>query len=57
MPDVTFLLTEWASEIQQLEVAIQHEKVQQQQRRLRRRLQAAHQSRELLMGLRQQLLA
>lgn len=57
MLDVTTLLTEWTSEIQQLELAIQHEKVQRQLRRLQRRLQAAHQSYALLTSLGQQLLA
>lgn len=57
MLDVSSLLTEWESEIQQLELAIQHEKAHQQLRRLRLRLRTAYQSRALLTGLGQQLLA
>ncbi len=57
MLEVTSLLTEWESEIQQLELAIQHEKVYQRLRRLRQQLRAAYQSRTLLTGLGQQLLA
>ncbi len=57
MVEFTSLLTEWETEIQQLEVAIQHEKTRRQQQQLRLRLRKACQSRQLLAGLSQQLLA
>jgi len=57
MVDITSLLTEWETEIQQLEVILQQKKPRRQQQRLRLRLQAAYQSKQLLNGLGQQLFA